>query len=60
MKVFVPLQEMTSLKQKEMSGHGGMNTKIQMKILNQLNTAESFPIINSIEKHFSWHLQTQN
>ena len=48
MKVFVPLQEITSVKQKEMSRHGGMNKRIQIKILNQLNTSESFLVINSI------------
>ena len=30
------------------------------EILNQLNTSESFLIINSIGKYFSRHLQTRN
>ena len=60
MKVSVPVQQITSVKQKEMLKHGGMNTRIQIKILNQLNTSESSLIINSIEKYFSQHLQTRN
>ena len=44
MKVSVPVQQITSVKQKEMSRHSGMNTRIQIKILNYLNTAESFLI----------------
>ena len=59
-KVSVPAQQITSVKQKEMLKHGGMNTRIQIKILNQLNTSESFLIINSIGKYFSRHLQTRN
>ena len=38
-KVIVPVQEITLLKQKEMSRYVGMNTRIQIKILNQLNTS---------------------
>ena len=34
--------------------------RIKIKILNQLNTSESFQIINSIGKYFSRHLQTRN
>ena len=44
MKVSVPVQQITSVKQKEMSRHSGMNMRIQIKILNYLNTAESFLI----------------
>ena len=40
MNVFVPVTQITSVKQKEMSRHGRMNTRIQIKILNQLNTSE--------------------
>ena len=55
MKVFVLDQQITSVKQKEMSRHGGMNTRIKVKILNQLNTSEGFLIINSNGKYFSRH-----
>ena len=52
MKASVPAQQITSVKQKEMLKHGGMSARIQIKILNQLNTSESFLIINSIGKYF--------
>ena len=50
MKVSVPVQQITSVKQKEMLKHGGMNTRIQIKILNQLNTSK-FP-----DHKFNWKI----
>ena len=49
MKVLVPVQPITSVKQKEMSRHVGMNSRIQIKILNKLNTSEAFLIIIQLE-----------
>ena len=60
MKVLVPVQPITSVKQKEMSRHVEMNSRIQIKILNQLNTSEAFLIIISIGKYLSRDLQTRN
>ena len=57
-KVFVPVQQITSVKEKEMLRHGGMKARIQIKLLDQLNISESFLIINSIGKYFSRPLQT--
>ena len=57
---FVPIQQITLVKQNKMSRHGGINTRIQIKILNQLNTSEKFLIISSIGKYVSRHLQTRN
>ena len=47
-------------KKKEISGHGGMHMRIQIKILNNLNTSENFLILNPIGKYFLWYRQTQN
>ena len=51
MKVLVPVQ-ITSAEQKEMSRYGGMNSRIQIKIRNHVNTSKTFLIINLIEKYF--------
>ena len=59
MKVLVPVQPITSVKQKEMSRHVGMNSRIQIKILNQLNTSEAFLIIISIGKYLSRDLKRE-
>ena len=37
MNIFVPVQQITLVKQKEILRHDGMNTRIQIKILSQLN-----------------------
>ena len=61
MEVSVPVQQVTSVKQKKKNLYnGGMNTRIQIKIVNQINTSESFLIINSIGKYFSRHVQRRN
>ena len=59
MKVLVPVQPITSVKQKEMSRHVEMNSRIQIKILNQLNTSEAFLIIISIGKYLSRDLKRE-
>ena len=43
MKVSAPVQQITSVKQKEMLKHGGVNTRIQIKILNQVFNLRRFP-----------------
>ena len=60
MNIFVPVQQITLVKQKEILRHDGTNTRIQIKILSQFNISDTFLIINSIGKYFSRHLQTQN
>ena len=58
MNIFVPVQQITLVKQKQILRQDGMNTRIQIKILSQLNISDTFLIINSIGKYFSRHLQT--
>ena len=58
MNIFVPVQQIALVKQKQILRHDGMNTRIQIKILSQLNISDTFLIINSIGKYFSRHLQT--
>ena len=53
MKVLVLVQQITSVKQKQ----DGMDTRSQIKILNQMNTLEIFLITNLIGRYFSRHLQ---
>ena len=60
MNIFVPVQQITLVKQKEILRHDVMNTGIQIKNLSQLNILDTFLIINSIGKYFSRHLQTRN
>ena len=60
MNIFVPVQQITLVKQKQILRHDGMNTRIQIKIPSQLNISDTFLIINSIGKYFSRHLQTRN
>ena len=52
MKVIAPVQQITLAKQKEMSRHCEINTRIQIKILKQLDTWETFLIITSTGIHF--------
>ena len=50
MNIFVPVQQITLVKQKQILRHDGMNTRIQIKILSQLNISDTFLIKNSIGK----------